>query len=292
MYREDKPNLQLSFHAEIKQESLDPDCDISGAQCGLVDSEMTSVKLEDCSQSLGLSIVKYEEEEKNGVVIKDEEEEQNIEDLTNQDEIAGIYTSTAAIKHVDWSEDIIENARVCSAHFISGEASLDSSSPDYVPSVFVYTKPSQNPEAKLERYHRKRRRDDSPITAANLCVPSKTLIQECSMDHCPAEDDVPVKKREYDDLNQRHSQLKEDYLHLCQKFEALQAENVKLKEELQKTKEDKPNLQLSFHTEIKQESLDPDCDISGEGRKKYLKCRGRTNPISSSPSTRRSNKSH
>ncbi|KAK1897606.1 Reticulocyte-binding protein 2 like a [Dissostichus eleginoides] len=35
-----------------------------------------------------------------------------------------------AIKRVDWNEDIIKNARVCSAHFISGEASLDSSSPD------------------------------------------------------------------------------------------------------------------------------------------------------------------
>ncbi|XP_051955002.1 uncharacterized protein LOC127624285 [Xyrauchen texanus] len=140
-----------------------------------------------------------------------------------------------AIKRVDWSEDIIKNARVCSAHFISGEASLDCSSPDFVPSVFVYTKPSQNPEAKLERYHRKRRRDDRPITAANLCVSSKTLKQECSMDHCPAEDNIPVTKREYDDLNQRHCQLQEDYVHLCQKFEALQAENVKLKEELQKS---------------------------------------------------------
>ncbi|XP_077089910.1 uncharacterized protein LOC143741475 [Siphateles boraxobius] len=140
-----------------------------------------------------------------------------------------------AIKRVDWSEDIIKNARVCSAHFISGEASLDSSSPDFVPSVFVYTKPSQNPGAKLERYHRKRRRDDRPITAANICVPSKTLKQECSMDHCPAEDDIPVTKREYDDLNRRHSQLQEDYVHLGQMFEALQAENVKLKEELQKS---------------------------------------------------------
>ncbi|KAI4828432.1 hypothetical protein KUCAC02_022528, partial [Chaenocephalus aceratus] len=56
-----------------------------------------------------------------------------------------------AIQRVDWNEDIIKDSRVCSAHFISGEASLDSSSPDFVPSVFMYTKQSQNPNAKMDR---------------------------------------------------------------------------------------------------------------------------------------------
>ena len=50
------PNLQ----------SLGPDCD-SGAQFALQDSEMASVKLEDCSQTLELN-----------VNIKDEEEEEKI----------------------------------------------------------------------------------------------------------------------------------------------------------------------------------------------------------------------
>ncbi|XP_036807120.1 uncharacterized protein LOC110516275 isoform X3 [Oncorhynchus mykiss] len=50
------PNLQ----------SLGPDCD-SGAQFALQDPEMTSVKLEDCSQTLKLN-----------VIIKDEEEEEEI----------------------------------------------------------------------------------------------------------------------------------------------------------------------------------------------------------------------
>ncbi|XP_055786467.1 uncharacterized protein LOC129860147 isoform X3 [Salvelinus fontinalis] len=50
------PNLQ----------SLGPDCD-SGAQFALQDSEMASVKLEDCSQTLELN-----------VIIKDEEEEEKI----------------------------------------------------------------------------------------------------------------------------------------------------------------------------------------------------------------------
>ncbi|XP_034144493.1 zinc finger protein 658B-like isoform X4 [Esox lucius] len=59
-WMEEKPNLLLSFHTEPKQESLDSDCD-SKAQCSLVDSEMTSVKQEDCSQTLGLNNIKCEE---------------------------------------------------------------------------------------------------------------------------------------------------------------------------------------------------------------------------------------
>ncbi|KAJ8004697.1 hypothetical protein DPEC_G00139000, partial [Dallia pectoralis] len=55
MQREDKPSLLLTFHTETKQESLDSDCN-SGAQCGLVDSEMASVELEDCSPTLGLNV--------------------------------------------------------------------------------------------------------------------------------------------------------------------------------------------------------------------------------------------
>ncbi|KAJ8004442.1 hypothetical protein DPEC_G00135750 [Dallia pectoralis] len=97
MQRENKPSLLPSFHTEIKQESLDPDCDISGAQCSLVDSEMISVKLEDCSQTLGLNIIKYEEEEEEiGVIIKDEEEEEEKEEKiagsTNQDVVAEVDT--------------------------------------------------------------------------------------------------------------------------------------------------------------------------------------------------------
>ncbi|KAJ8004436.1 hypothetical protein DPEC_G00135690 [Dallia pectoralis] len=91
MQREDKPNLLLSFHTELKQDLLDPDCDIIGAQCSLVDSEMTSVKMEDCSQTQGLNIIKYEEEEevKNWVVIKDEEENDGY--LTNKGEITEAF---------------------------------------------------------------------------------------------------------------------------------------------------------------------------------------------------------
>nr|XP_055046136.1 uncharacterized protein LOC129431992 isoform X3 [Misgurnus anguillicaudatus] len=91
-----------------------------------------------------------------------------------------------ALKRFDLDEDRTKNARVCSAHFISGEVSMDSRSPDFVPSVFLHTKRSKNLQAKLDRYNRKKRRDISRhITASNLCVPSKTLKPECSMVRCP-----------------------------------------------------------------------------------------------------------
>ncbi len=44
---------------------------------------------------------------------------------------------------------------VCNSFFV-GEASLDSSSPDFVPSLFVYTKQSQTPKTKMERYNNKK----------------------------------------------------------------------------------------------------------------------------------------
>ncbi|KAJ8004661.1 hypothetical protein DPEC_G00138640 [Dallia pectoralis] len=67
MQREDKPSLLLTFRTETKQESLDSDCN-SGAQCGLVDSEMASVKLEDCSPTLGLNVnIKDEDDVKHNI---------------------------------------------------------------------------------------------------------------------------------------------------------------------------------------------------------------------------------
>lgn len=87
----------------------------------------------------------------------------------------------------------------------------------------------------MDRYHRKRRRDDILDTAANQPAHSETPEQEYSMDNCPAEEDIPVPRRKYDDLNLRHSQLQEDYVNLRQEFDTLQAENVQLKEVLQKS---------------------------------------------------------
>ncbi|XP_064878510.1 uncharacterized protein LOC135573358 isoform X5 [Oncorhynchus nerka] len=73
------PNLQ----------SLGPDCD-SGAQFALQDPEMTSVKLEDCSQSLELN-----------VNIKDEEEEEKIGECVNH----GDHVETFSTSREQQQED-------------------------------------------------------------------------------------------------------------------------------------------------------------------------------------------
>ncbi|XP_028979352.2 oocyte zinc finger protein XlCOF19-like isoform X3 [Esox lucius] len=87
MQREDKPSLLLSFHTEPKQLLLDSDCEIE-AQGALGDSEMTSVKLEDKSEMLGLNVtIKDEEEEKNVVIINNGEG-----DLLTQDGIPEVET--------------------------------------------------------------------------------------------------------------------------------------------------------------------------------------------------------
>ncbi|XP_078144521.1 uncharacterized protein LOC139911310 isoform X2 [Centroberyx gerrardi] len=58
-----------------------------------------------------------------------------------------------AIKPVKCTEEALENVRICGAHFISGEASTDFKSADYVPSVFACSTQSQIPRAKLQRFY-------------------------------------------------------------------------------------------------------------------------------------------
>ena len=65
---------------------------------------------------------------------------------------------------------------------------------------------------------------------------SNFKISELVLFYIEAEEDIPVPKREFDDLNLRHSELQEDYVNLWQELDTLWAENVKLKEELQKSK--------------------------------------------------------
>lgn len=55
-----------------------------------------------------------------------------------------------AIKRQDWEPN--KYSRVCGSHFVSGKPSADKSSPDYVPSIFVYSRKSD--PSKLSRYQR------------------------------------------------------------------------------------------------------------------------------------------
>ncbi|XP_042566525.1 zinc finger MYM-type protein 4 isoform X3 [Clupea harengus] len=103
-----------------------------------------------------------------------------------------------AIKRVDWTEDIIKNARICGAHFISGEASLNYESPDFVPSVFEYSKSSQRPEAKLERFQRNKQRSKrsvkppSPLTA-EPCPGLSNMVKRCAYGTCKSDTRYPER---------------------------------------------------------------------------------------------------
>ncbi|XP_065642462.1 uncharacterized protein LOC136074091 [Hydra vulgaris] len=60
-----------------------------------------------------------------------------------------------ALKRENWSTSMIDNARLCSKHFISGKKSDNPNSPDYVPSVFLYRQQSfsKKPQS-IERFER------------------------------------------------------------------------------------------------------------------------------------------
>ncbi|XP_076022233.1 uncharacterized protein LOC143012802 [Genypterus blacodes] len=57
------------------------------------------------------------------------------------------------------SEEPKGNARVCGAHFLSGQASMNHDSPDFVPSLFTCTKKSPEPKREVGRHsHPKKKR--------------------------------------------------------------------------------------------------------------------------------------
>lgn len=62
-----------------------------------------------------------------------------------------------AIKREKCTEKQIDNARICSEHFISGEKSKDLHHPDYVPSKFAYKKEGFQ-QQKLHRFERVQKR--------------------------------------------------------------------------------------------------------------------------------------
>ncbi|KAM3605816.1 uncharacterized protein V6R79_005171 [Siganus canaliculatus] len=65
-----------------------------------------------------------------------------------------------AIKRTDWPAEMLRNCRVCSAHFLSGKASMDPESPDFVPSVFPDPK-------EAERRRRRRTTEEINRSLAN-----------------------------------------------------------------------------------------------------------------------------
>ncbi|XP_061567194.1 uncharacterized protein LOC133421556 [Cololabis saira] len=115
--------------------------------------------------------------------------------------------------------------------------SLDHDSPDFVPSIFSYTKQNQNPDAKIKRYQRKKKWSERLLVAPpNQPAPAPGTPEEVTgMDHSPTEEDIPVTRTEYNDLNLRYTELKSDYVNLQEKYQQLRDENERLKEELKKS---------------------------------------------------------
>ncbi|XP_056157857.1 C-terminal-binding protein 1 isoform X1 [Lampris incognitus] len=71
-----------------------------------------------------------------------------------------------AIKRADWDPDGPKgNESLCSAHFVSGEPSMDYDSPDFVPSIFSHS--SGDSTGKVARYERKRRWDEAKAAVAS-----------------------------------------------------------------------------------------------------------------------------
>nr|XP_057906595.1 zinc finger protein 845-like [Doryrhamphus excisus] len=82
------------------------------------------------------------------------------------------------------TEELKENARVCGAHFISGEASMDHNSPDFVPSVFTCVKQSRRRGNQSRRiFGRRKRRLHRRAAKAD-----EPEIQESSSDPVPMEE--------------------------------------------------------------------------------------------------------
>ncbi|KAG9277701.1 hypothetical protein AMEX_G7732 [Astyanax mexicanus] len=105
---------------------------------------------------------------------------------------------------------------------------MDSESPDFVPSVFVYKKHSQRPEGKIERPSRKRKRDERE-TVTQPAPPPPPVDDTCTVEET-AEAMVPQK--DYEDLVTKHGQLQEECVSLLKECEQLRDENAKLKEKL------------------------------------------------------------
>ncbi|XP_057210654.1 uncharacterized protein LOC130566860 isoform X2 [Triplophysa rosa] len=135
-----------------------------------------------------------------------------------------------AIRRADWKEDQIKNARLCSSHFISGEVSMDFNSPDFVPSVFSYSTHCEinKGDAKLERFKRKRIRDETTHRPPDDVQQSKEVTVEVASESsvtCLSSDDcrmepgagpytATVPNVLHDDLKHKYSQLSAECVNL------------------------------------------------------------------------------
>ncbi|XP_061590689.1 zinc finger protein 48-like [Cololabis saira] len=93
-----------------------------------------------------------------------------------------------AIKKANGSSgEELQDGRVCGAHFISGHATMDADSRDFVPSVFTSTKETQKPKKRVKRFYGSRKRwsqrgkaetcDETPVADLPADLPSPVLME-------------------------------------------------------------------------------------------------------------------
>ncbi|XP_074503206.1 uncharacterized protein LOC141774440 [Sebastes fasciatus] len=133
-----------------------------------------------------------------------------------------------AIQRTDWTEAIINNARVCNAHFISGEASMNEDSPDYAPSVFPCGE-------NMERLERKRKRKKQTVEQEDPCHGLPVDDDPMTAEEPVEEAEIVVPLVDYHSLSQKYDQLSGEYGNLRKDFYKLKEENARLKEELRKS---------------------------------------------------------
>ncbi|KAM9424077.1 uncharacterized protein KZ484_003030 [Pholidichthys leucotaenia] len=87
-----------------------------------------------------------------------------------------------ALRRRDWTEESIQNWRVCSSHFISGKVSMNPEDPDFVPSVFDHIKESKKLKSLKQIYRRRRAEglnsSDSDTSISETSASSATSDQQ------------------------------------------------------------------------------------------------------------------
>lgn len=128
-----------------------------------------------------------------------------------------------AIGRIEWSEELIKNAKVCHLHFVSGKKSRDPSHPDWVPSVFERCGKRVSGKRKLEKQDR-----HSRLTKRMKLTSELVAESESDDDFEPPEDQGPSMSE------------------LCQKVQELEEKVKCLEKDLNNEVDEKQNISNKY----------------------------------------------
>ncbi|XP_051914060.1 uncharacterized protein LOC127595986 [Hippocampus zosterae] len=119
------------------------------------------------------------------------------------------------------AEELKENARICGAHFISGQASMDQDNPDFVPSVFANMKNSPRPKYQSRRIVRGSRKCKWPH--------SKNKDTKEEFKEAPTNDEEPAVQQPSMEMTQSQAS-QEAQTAACAKTEDTSTKDTEMKE--------------------------------------------------------------